>query len=127
MTDVVVIGSGIGGLCCAALLAKDGHGVTVCEGYVTAGGAAHGYERDGYHFDSGPSFFTCLTAEITSNPLRAMGFLTAAGFVVPGYSCSKPAIRRSMTDCGATRLSTLNPFARSIGTRKGFFFAVMTS
>ncbi len=68
-TDVVVIGSGIGGLTCAALLAKNGFEVTVCESHVTPGGAAHGFERDGFHFESGPSFFTGLSAENSSNPM----------------------------------------------------------
>ena len=53
--DVVIIGSGVGGLCCAALLAKYGYRVTVCESHSIAGGAAHSFERDGYKFDSGPS------------------------------------------------------------------------
>jgi len=69
-TDVAVIGSGIGGLCCAALLARNGHSVTVCESHVTPGGAAHGFERDGYRFESGPSFFTGLSVEKSNNPLR---------------------------------------------------------
>jgi phytoene dehydrogenase-like protein len=68
--DVVVIGSGIGGLCCAALAARNGHSVVVCESHVTPGGAAHGFERDGYHFESGPSFFTGLSVERSNNPLR---------------------------------------------------------
>jgi phytoene dehydrogenase-like protein len=68
--DVAVIGSGIGGLCCAALLARNGYSVTVCESHTTPGGAAHGFERDGFHFESGPSFFTGLSVEKSSNPLR---------------------------------------------------------
>ena len=42
-TEVIVIGSGIGGLCCAALLAKYGFDVTVCESHTIAGGAAHSF------------------------------------------------------------------------------------
>ena len=68
-TDVAVIGSGIGGLSCAALLAQKGFSVTVCESHVTPGGAAHGFERDGYHFESGPSFFTGLSVENSANPM----------------------------------------------------------
>ncbi len=68
-TDVAVIGSGIGGLTCAALLAKNGFSVTVCESHVTPGGAAHGFEREGYHFESGPSFFTGFSVENSANPM----------------------------------------------------------
>ncbi|MEM8722276.1 MAG: NAD(P)/FAD-dependent oxidoreductase [Cyanobacteria bacterium P01_G01_bin.39] len=67
---VVVIGSGIGGLCCAALLAKYGYRVTVCESHSIAGGAAHSFERDGYKFDSGPSLYSGLSSSPTNNPLR---------------------------------------------------------
>ncbi|MEN9871113.1 MAG: hypothetical protein RLZZ171_2101 [Cyanobacteriota bacterium] len=68
--DVVVIGSGIGGLCCAALLAKYGYRVMVCESHSIAGGAAHSFERDGYKFDSGPSLYSGLSSSPTNNPLR---------------------------------------------------------
>jgi phytoene dehydrogenase-like protein len=68
--DVVVIGSGIGGLCCAALLAKYGYRVMVCESHAIAGGAAHSFERDGYKFDSGPSLYSGLSSSPTNNPLR---------------------------------------------------------
>ena len=39
--DVVVIGAGIGGLCCAALAASYGMSVTVLESHDVPGGAAH--------------------------------------------------------------------------------------
>lgn len=68
--DVVVIGSGVGGLCCAALLALHGRSVVVCESHTIAGGAAHGFERQGYHFDSGPSLYSGLSYRPSTNPLR---------------------------------------------------------
>lgn len=69
-TDVVVIGSGIGGLCCAALLAHYGLKVIVCESHTLLGGAAHGFERDGHLFDSGPSLYSGLSYSPSPNPLR---------------------------------------------------------
>lgn len=71
-TDVVIIGSGIGGLCCAAILAEYGYKVTVCEAHYHAGGAAHGFDVAGFQFDAGPSFFAGLSDENarSSNPLK---------------------------------------------------------
>jgi len=51
--DVIVIGSGLGGLSAAALCARYGLTTLVCEAHYEAGGCAHGFERDGYTFDSG--------------------------------------------------------------------------
>ncbi|KAF8405825.1 hypothetical protein HHK36_007902 [Tetracentron sinense] len=56
--DVVVIGSGIGGLCCAGLLARYQQDVLVLESHDLPGGAAHSFEIKGYKFDSGPSLFS---------------------------------------------------------------------
>lgn len=80
--DVVVVGSGIGGLSCAAMLALYGYSVAVFESHYAPGGCAHGYEvkaKDGkegsYKFDTGPSFFSGLNPEIPaklSNPLRTV-------------------------------------------------------
>ena len=69
-TEVVVIGSGVGGLCCGALLARSGVKVIVCESHSIPGGAAHGFERNGFKFDSGPSLYSGLSYRPSTNPLR---------------------------------------------------------
>lgn len=69
-TDIVVIGSGVGGLCCAALLARYGFKVAVCESHTIPGGAAHRFVRDGFQFDSGPSLYSGLSYSPSPNPLR---------------------------------------------------------
>ncbi|MEO0869021.1 MAG: NAD(P)-binding protein, partial [Cyanobacteria bacterium J06642_11] len=75
--DVVVIGSGIGGLVAAGLLARYGRRVLVCESHTLPGGAAHGFHRQGFTFDSGPSFYCGLADPTSCNPLREV--LTALG------------------------------------------------
>lgn len=70
VTDVVVIGSGIGGLCCAGLLARYGFEVVVCESHTIPGGAAHAFDRQGFRFDSGPSLFSGIATSPSPNPLR---------------------------------------------------------
>ncbi len=81
VTDVVVIGSGIAGLSCAALLARYGFNVTVCESHSIPGGAAHAFERNGFKFDSGPSLYSGLSYSPSSNPLRQV--LDAIGEELP--------------------------------------------
>ncbi|MGK7939702.1 MAG: phytoene desaturase family protein [Crocosphaera sp.] len=70
MRDFIVIGSGIGGLSCGALLAHYGFKVTVCESHSLAGGAAHSFKRGGFIFDSGPSLYSGLSYSPSLNPLK---------------------------------------------------------
>ncbi len=51
--DFIVIGSGMGGLTAASLLAKDGHSVLVLEAALAIGGCSSSYYRKGYIFESG--------------------------------------------------------------------------
>ena len=71
-TEIIVIGSGIGGLSCAAMLGYYGFKVLVCESHAIPGGAAHAFQRQGYTFDSGPSLYSGLSYSPSSNPLRQL-------------------------------------------------------
>ncbi|KAF5444407.1 hypothetical protein F2P56_036888 [Juglans regia] len=83
--DVVIIGSGIGGLCCAGLLARYGQNVLVLESHDLPGGAAHSFEIKGYKFDSGPSLFSGFQSRgPQANPLAQV--LDALGESLP---CAK--------------------------------------
>ena len=75
-TDVVVIGAGIGGLSCAAILAKYGLDVTVLESHDVVGGAAHVrlslLDLPDLHVNVGvPLGVSCLS--VTSEPLHGRG------------------------------------------------------
>ena len=55
--SVAIIGAGPGGLASALLLAKSGVKVTVFERSAKVGGRNKVFERDGFKFDLGPTFF----------------------------------------------------------------------
>ncbi len=51
--DVVVVGSGMGGMSCAAALARTGHKVLLLEQYSEIGGQSISFTRDGFSWDVG--------------------------------------------------------------------------
>ncbi|MBQ2208383.1 MAG: NAD(P)/FAD-dependent oxidoreductase [Prevotella sp.] len=51
--DVIIIGSGFGGLACAHMLAKAGRSVLVLEAHWQPGGCLQSYQRKGHTFDTG--------------------------------------------------------------------------
>jgi len=73
--DVIIIGGGMSGLSCGALLGRLGKKVVVLEQHTVCGGGSHSFElSSGYRFDSGlhytvpwsvPLFhLTCLTKDV---------------------------------------------------------------
>ncbi len=83
----VVIGGGISGLASAALLARDGYAVTLLEQRSQLGGRAGSWERDGFTFDTGPSWY--LMPEVFDHFFRLLGTTAAAQLDLvtldPGY------------------------------------------
>ncbi|WP_022892192.1 phytoene desaturase family protein [Agromyces subbeticus] len=87
MSRVAVVGAGIAGLATAALLARDGHDVTVFEANETVGGRAGRWDTRGFRFDTGPSWY--LMPEVFEHFYRLMGTSTEAELDLvrldPGY------------------------------------------
>ena len=84
----IVIGGGAAGLASAALLAKEGHEVTLLERGDTVGGRAGLLERDGFSFDTGPSWY--LMPDVYDHLFRLLGTSVEEQFEVrtldPGYA-----------------------------------------
>ena len=54
---IVIIGSGFAGLSAACYLSAEGHDVTILEKNDQAGGRARIWQKDGFTFDMGPSWY----------------------------------------------------------------------
>lgn len=65
----VVIGSGCSGLTSALIMAKNGYQVTVVEKSARTAPLLQGFERKGFHFDTGVH---CLSGLDANGPLRAL-------------------------------------------------------
>jgi phytoene dehydrogenase-like protein len=79
--DLIVVGSGLGGLCAGAVAASYGLQVVLLEAHSQPGGAAHGFQQGGFHFESGPSLWSGLASWPSPNPLAQV--LRLIGETVP--------------------------------------------
>jgi phytoene dehydrogenase-like protein len=57
MKQIIIIGSGMGGLTAGNLLARKGHKVTIFEAQGSPGGYTAGFRRQGFYFESGTLSF----------------------------------------------------------------------
>ncbi|HWM17023.1 MAG TPA: phytoene desaturase family protein [Microbacterium sp.] len=71
MRRAIVVGGGVSGLATAALLAADGLDVRLFEARAELGGRAGVWERDGFRFDTGPSWY--LMPEVFDHFFRLLG------------------------------------------------------
>jgi len=53
---VIIMGSGLGGLSCGAILARNGYRVTILEGQRQVGGCLQCFNRGGVKFETGMHF-----------------------------------------------------------------------
>ncbi|KQO10541.1 phytoene dehydrogenase [Agreia sp. Leaf244] len=83
----IVIGAGISGLASAALLAREGYRVTLLEKRGAVGGRAGVWKKDGFTFDTGPSWY--LMPEVFDHFYKLMGTSAAEQLDLtrldPGY------------------------------------------
>lgn len=68
---VIIIGAGIGGLGVANLLAASGYAVTVLEQHESVGGRAGTLHKDGFRFDTGPSWY--LMPDVFEHYFKLLG------------------------------------------------------
>jgi len=76
--DCIIIGAGIGGLTCAADLARKGVKVLLCEKFIHAGGTASVFHRNGYKFPAGPLSFSFPS--YVDNTLKELGIKERINF-----------------------------------------------
>jgi prolycopene isomerase len=106
--DVVVIGAGLGGLTCALELARQGLKICVLEQQRGAGGYAHAFRREGYHFDvslqnigslePGKSLHAVLDSLGVFEKLRPVRCETLLHADYPGMSVTLPNRQRELID-----------------------------
>ena len=84
--DVIVIGSGLGGLVAANLLAQQGKRVLVLEQHDVAGGCTHSFMEKGYEFDVGLHYVGADCGNPDSEVRKLFDTVTEGG--VEWYDCS---------------------------------------
>ena len=79
MSNIAIIGAGMGGLMAGNLLARKGHKVTIFESHSTPGGYTAGFRRKGFYFESGTLSFE--SSQIIFPAMRELGVYDKIPFV----------------------------------------------
>jgi hypothetical protein len=109
-------------LSCVALLARYGFDVAVCESHSIPGGAAHGFDRGRYRFDSGPSLYSGMSYSPSPNPLRQVLDAIAESpewATYDTWGCHLPEGQFDTTTAGGNRRVGVAGIAAGDGTPQG--------
>ncbi len=79
MKKIAIIGSGMGGLTAANLLARKGHKVTLFEAHTSPGGYTAGFRRQGFYFESGTVSFE--SSDVIFPIMKEIGVFDKVEFV----------------------------------------------
>ena len=105
--DVVVIGSGLGGLTCGAFLARSGRRVLVLEKHTKIGGYAHTFRRRDFVFESGIHSVPFSASGVLMHVLRLLGVDARVEpielpymyhYSTPDYSYTLPSRREDIVE-----------------------------
>ncbi|MDZ7715451.1 MAG: NAD(P)/FAD-dependent oxidoreductase [Balneolaceae bacterium] len=111
--DIIVAGSGMGGMSAATMLANDGFKVLVLEAAHALGGCSSSFYRKGYWFESGA---TTLTGFDENQPLWKLEKET--GIEIPRVELN-PSMRVQMNDTTITRYKAINKWIEEAGDKFG--------
>jgi phytoene dehydrogenase-like protein len=101
---VVVIGSGLGGLATATLLARGGATVTLLEKSTVAGGRARTQRRDGWAWNLGPH--ALYAGGAAARTLRALGIPIAGGKPKVGGYAIRGGVKHTLPGGPVSLLTT---------------------
>jgi phytoene dehydrogenase-like protein len=105
--DVIIIGSGLGGLTCGAFLAKAGMKVLVLEQHSQIGGYAHSFKRKQFTFESGihsvsldanGMIMRLLSKLGIQNQIEPIAQDSMFRFQIPGFEYTVPAQKQVLLD-----------------------------
>ncbi len=79
--DVIIIGSGLGGLLCAYILSKEGRNVCILEKNSQPGGCLQSFQKNGVGFDTGVHYLGALgEGQVLNRYFRYFGLLDQVKF-----------------------------------------------
>jgi phytoene dehydrogenase-like protein len=117
--DVIIIGAGIGGLTCGAMLAQAGKKVLICEQHSLPGGYVTSFSRHGFTFDGG---LQSLASNGLIFPiLRELGLWEELRFVRAHYQLITPDMNLKLNSLAQVKAGFKQAFPQAQNEVEAYF------